>query len=421
MINMDKLNLQTLKGFRDFLPEDVKKRNYLKKKLIEMFELFGFEPLETPVLEYEEILLNKAGGEADKLLFSFEDLGGRKIALRYDQTVPTARVLAMNYHNLPMPWRRYQIQHAYRAEKPQSGRFREFLHCDADIYGSSSPVADAEIISLVYKIYKSLGFEKFTIYINDRNILFSIIEKVDIDSNLQLPVITAIDKLDRKSEDEVTKDLVELGVTKEQADHLFELLNNEKPTQFLNEVINTSTRLGVAPGILKFEARLARGLDYYTSTIFEVKVTDYKFGSVLGGGRYDNLIKKLSGYNIPAVGFGLGFDRTLEAMEQLKLIPNLGKRKGVLVSVFNQYLADATMEVAQNLRENGITTEIYPNEVVKLDKQLKYADKKFIKWFIVIGPNEVENDRIILKNLETGHQEDVKLSDLVNKIAGSKK
>ena len=417
---MDKQSLQTLKGFRDFLPADAIKRQFLLGKLISTFEKFGFVPLETPALEYEELLSGKYGNEGEKLMYKFTDNGGRKVALRYDQTVPTARVLATNQQDLPMPFRRYQIQNTWRADNPQSGRYREFMMCDADIYGASSPIADAEIISLADTIYKNLGFTNYKIYINDRNILIELMDYAAIPKELHFAAIAAIDKLDRKNKDEIKEDLIALGLEDKSIDHLYHHLNEATPTDRLNQVIDKANKLGVETEKLVFEARLARGLDYYTSTIFEIKIEDYKGGSVLGGGRYDNLIEQLSGVSIPAVGFGLGFDRTLEAMELLKLFPEEGKRSGVLVSIFNSYLAPESLKVAANLRENGIQTEIYPEESVKLEKQLKYADKKMIRWFIVIGTDEVEKDKIILKDLETGHQEDVKLKDLINKVTDSK-
>ncbi len=336
MINMDKQilagyigkqKLQTLKGFRDFLPKELKKRRYALEIIKKTFEKFGFEPLETPALEYQELLLGKYGEESDKLVYKFNDLGGRGVALRYDQTVPTARVLAVNNQNLPMPFRRYQIQPVWRADNPQSGRFREFLQCDADIYGASSYIADAEMITLSYNLFKDLGFKDFKIYINDRNILYELMNYASIPTNLHLAVISTIDKLDRINKDELKEELRSLGLSQESVEHLFHHLDEAQVTEALNKVINLSQALGVEKEKLLFQARLARGLDYYTSTIFEIKIEEYKAGSVLGGGRYDNLIGKLSGVEIPAVGFALGFDRTIEAMEQFKLFPEENKRE----------------------------------------------------------------------------------------------
>ena len=409
----DKAKLQTLKGFRDFLPKEAKKRQFALEIIKDTFKLFGFEPLETPALEYKEVLAGKYGEEGNKLMYSFTDQGGREVALRYDQTVPTARVLASYYQELPSPFRRYQIQPAWRAEKPQSGRFREFLQCDADIFGSSSPLADAETLALANSIYKNLGFKNFKIYINDRKILFELMNYASIPDNLQLSTISLIDKLDRKSKDKVSEELKELGLENSSINHLFHHLEEAKPTDNLKKVLEESKKLGLREENLLFQARLARGLDYYTGTIFEIKIEDYKGGSVAGGGRYDNLINQLSGVDIPAVGFAIGFDRTLEAMEQFKLLPSEDRREGALVTIFNKDLVENSATIAQTLRENNIPTEYFPDDSQDLRKQLKYADKKNVKWLIVIGPEEVEKDIVILKNLETGHQEELKLKDVV--------
>jgi len=413
---MDKNNLQTLKGFRDFLPEEAKKRQYLVDKLKGIFENFGFDPLETPAIEYKEILLGKSGEETDKLMYSFKDQGERDVALKYDQTVPTARVLATYSQELPMPFRRYQIQTVWRADKPQSGRYREFLQCDADIYGSASSLADAEVISLSYFVYKSLGFNNFKIYLNDRKTLFELMNLAAIPENLHMPTISMVDKLDRKSQDEVKSDLINIGLTESMTDHLFHHLDEAKPSAKISEIIKYAIALGVKKEALIFQARLARGLDYYTSTIFEIKIEEYKSGSVLGGGRYDALIERLSGINIPAVGFAVGFDRTLEAMDLMKLFPKKDVRSGLLVSVFNPNLVETSISVVSNLRDNGIPAELFVDDTKDLRKQIKYADKKKVRWLVVIGPDEVDANSVILKDLESGYQEVVKLKDLIKKL-----
>lgn len=413
---MDKTKLQSLKGFRDFLPEEAEKRQYALSVIKKAFELYGFEPLETPALEYQEVLLGKYGEEADKLVYKFKDLGGRDVALRYDQTVPTARVLAQYYNRIPLPWRRYQIQPVWRAEKPQKGRFREIMQCDADIFGSSSPLADAEIIALANSVFKNLGFKNFKIFINDRRILFELMSFAEIPENSHLSVISTIDKLDRITKEETEAELIGKGLSKNTITRLFERIASAKPTQNVVASMKYAQLLGVEKDKLFFQARLARGLDYYTSTIFEFKIDEYKSGSVAGGGRYDKLIEQLSGISIAAVGIAFGVDRIIEAAEQLKLFPKEPPGFSVLVSVFDPSLAEMSVVVAQNLRENEIIAEIFPDETTKLTKQLKYADKKGIAWLIVIGPDELKKDTVVLKNLKTGHQEDVPLGQLVEKI-----
>ena len=414
---MDTSKLQTLKGFRDFLPGEAEKRQNAVDIIKKTFELYGFEPLETPALEYQEVLLGKYGEEADKLVYKFKDLGGRDVALRYDQTVPTARVLAQYYNRLPMPWRRYQIQPVWRAEKPQRGRYREFLQCDADIFGSSSVLADAEIIALSASVIKNLGFKNFKIYINDRNILYELMDYANIAKDLQLSVISTIDKLDRRTKEETAAELIDKGLTQKVIAHLFGHIEAAKPTQNITALIRHVESLGVEKDKLLFQARLARGLDYYTSTIFELKIDEYKAGSVAGGGRYDNLIKQLSGISIPAVGIAFGIDRLVEAMQEQKLFPEERLKPSVLVTIFNPELTKMSAAVTEHLRKNGVIAELYPDENTRLDKQLKYADKKGIEWLIVIGPDEVKKDTTVLKNLKTGRQEDVPLKQLVEKIA----
>lgn len=420
MRNMDKTKLQTLKGFRDFLPKEAKKRQYTLEIIKDTFDLFGFEPLETPSLEYHELLAGKYGEEGNKLMYSFTDHGGRKVALRYDQTVPTARVLASHQNDLAIPFRRYQIQPAWRADKPQSGRFRELLQCDADIYGTTSALADAELVALADKLFQKLGFTKHKIYINDRKILHELMRYANIPQELQLAAISLIDKLDRRSREEIVEELKKAGLTDESIDHLFHHMDEATPTEDLVKVMDYANELGVKKENIEFQVRLARGLDYYTGTIFEIKIDGYKAGSVLGGGRYDDLIETLSGVSIPAVGFALGFDRTMEAMEQFNLLPSDKKRAGTLVSVFNEKLRKDSMMAVTELRMNNVPSELYPDDNVELKKQLKYADKKGIKWFIVIGPEEMEKEKLILKDLETGHQEELKISKAVQKISGEK-
>lgn len=413
---MDKVKLQTLKGFRDFLPVEARKRQYVINKIRETFDLFGFEPLETPSLEYQEVLLGKYGEEADKLLYTFEDKGGRRVALRYDQTVPTARVIANYQNELTPPWRRYQIQNVWRAEKPQKGRFREFLMCDVDIYGTKSPTADAEIIAVSYHALKELGFTKFKFLINDRVNLFNLMNSAEIPKENQLSAIQTLDKLDKKSQKEVIDELSEKGLTDEKINKIFDELDKSVPTSELENVIRTSFSLGVDKKSIEFEPSLARGLDYYTGTIFETVIDGYSAGSVAGGGRYDELIEKLSGVSVPAVGLAFGFDRVVEAMEQFNLFPKKFGRTEVLVTIFGTEQSRMSALVAATLREDGISTELFPDDKTKLDKQLKYANKKEIKYAVIIGPSEVKKDEVQLKNLDSGKQESVKLSELVENI-----
>jgi len=408
---VEKNFLQTPKGFRDFPPEEEKRRIQVVEKIRKVFEKFGFEPLETPALEYQEVLLGKYGA-SEKLIYKFTDLGGRKLALRYDQTVPTARYIAQNFNKIIFPFKRYQIQPVWRAEKPQKGRFREFIQCDADIFGEKSEIADAEIIALTHSIYQELGFKNFKIYLNDREILFRLLKFVRIPEEFHLKVIAEIDKLDRKKQEEVELSIRNLGIDEKEVLDLFHHLKEQEPTERLRNIINFSQLLGVEKEKLFFHPGLARGLDYYTGFIFEVKIDEYSGGSVGGGGRYDNLIKIISGLDVPAVGLGIGFDRTIEAMAELGLFPKK-KRAGCLVSIFNQELTPKSLDLAKKLRLKEVKTELYPETNASLDKQLKYADRRGVKFFIVIGPEESRKDTFIVKNLETGFQKEVFFDELI--------
>lgn len=418
MLNSKKMNkLQTLKGFRDFLPEDEIKRLYLIGKIRKVCESMGYDPLETPTLEYADTLLGKYGNEADKLLYLFKDRGGRNVGMRYDQTVPTCRVVGQ-YSDIVFPFRRYQVQNVWRQEKPQKGRYREFLQVDADIFGIDTPLADAEIVQLIFNIYKELGFEKFTIKLNSREILFKLISETNIADKLTFPILQSIDKLDKIEKEGVRKELLAKGVKEKEINTLFITLESFKePVGQLKSVFNLLPKLGVESEYFVFEPNMVRGLDYYTGTIFEVDIEDYAAGSVLGGGRYNKLIKDLSGKDIPGIGFGLGFDRTLEAMEQFDLLPVKRTVSQVLVSIFAPELLTESIKTAKMLRDSGVNTELYPDESVKLDKQLKYADKKGIPYVVIIGPEEVKDKTITLKNLRTKEQNKASVEKLCTLLA----
>ncbi|KKR94334.1 MAG: Histidyl-tRNA synthetase [Candidatus Roizmanbacteria bacterium GW2011_GWA1_41_13] len=398
---MNKLNLQPLKGFRDFLPAESKKRQYVINTVRQVFELFGFEPLETPTLEYEEILIGKYGQEGDLLMYRFEDNGKRRVAMRYDQTVPLSRVVAKYQNELPLPFKRYQIQPVWRAENTQKGRFREFLQCDADIVGTESPTADAEVVVCAITALKKLGFQKFRILINDRK-TFS-----DIDSK----AIPIIDKLAKIGEETVKKLLREQG----QDEGILEKVRQKQMSDDLKRMVELINKLGVDSSQVVYSPTLARGLDYYTGLIFEIEIEDYTAGSVCGGGRYDNLIGMFAGKQIPAVGFAFGFDRVIEAMEDLQLFPKelSGSSAKILITVFNTELFDNMLSLSSQLRNQEIPTELYPDPTVKLDKQLKYADKKGIPFAVIVGPDEVKNNQLVIKNLKENKQEKVDQNEFI--------
>lgn len=415
------INAKTLKGFRDFLPSEARKRQYVIDTLKEVFELYGFEPLETPALEYAEIMEGKYGEEGDKLIYKFEDLGKRKVALRYDQTVPLARVVAQygsagSPQVLPMPFKRYQIQPVWRAENPQKGRFREFLQCDCDIVGSFSALSDAEVITTAAKSIEKLGFINYKILINDRENLFVFEQEKEPDLEKGIKIIRAVDKLKKIGRDKVVEEVMELELSLKEATDILDTIEKKKPTKRMNDILSCIEKLGIESSKVEFLPTLARGLDYYTSTIFELEIEGYEAGSVCGGGRYDNLIGMFRNEQIPAVGFAFGFDRLIEAMEELNLFPKELSGTKVLVTVFGSELKDKSIEIVSLLRSKNINTELYLDENTKMEKQLKYADQKNIPYVIIIGPNEAQKETVMLKDMRTGEQKEISQSEIFDVI-----
>lgn len=405
---MAKQNLQPLKGFRDFLPEDALKRKWLRDRIIEVFELWGYSPLETPTLEPLEIFEGQVG-EDEKLFYKFEDNGGRKVALRYDQTVPTCRVVGQYAQELPMPFKRYQIQMAYRAENPQKGRYREFLQADADIFGLEGAYADAEIIALSLDIYRKLGFKEAKAKINSRELL----------KDFPYKVLASIDKLDKIGVEGVIKDLVEKGYKKDEAEQYLNDIKGLKADKSITTIFSYLNKLGFSSNWYEFDPTIIRSFSYSTGPIWEIQIPGFSGRSVLGGERFDKLIEQISGKKIPGTGFGLGFDRTLEALEELKLLPDLKTTTRTLVTIFSDKLLDSALEVVKLLRAGGINTEIYTDPTAKLEKQIKYADKKSIPWVVVIGPEEVIKKEVVLKNMKEKTQEKIPLTGLLSKISNS--
>lgn len=408
---------QTLKGFRDFLPEQAKKRQYVINTLKGVFESFGFAPLETPALEYEEVLLGKYGEEGDKLMYRFTDNGDRKVALRYDQTVPLSRVIAQYGSELSMPFKRYQIQNVWRAENTQKGRFREFLQCDCDIVGSSSPLSDAEVIAVAAKAVQTLGFSKFKVLVNDRTTF----------AGLPIAAIIAVDKLKKIGPEGVANELLGKGIAKtsDEAYAVLKGIEEKQPTQRLQDIFSTLETLGVSKDQYEYTPTLARGLDYYTGLIFEIEIDGYTAGSVCGGGRYDKLIGMFNpstssgqaGQDVPAVGFAFGFDRLIEAITEQNLFPESLQTTQVLVSIFSTELQDASVKITGALRAAGIPTELYLDETAKMEKQLKFALAKNIPYLAIIGPEETEKNMVTLKNLKTREQKTLSVEELIEVLS----
>lgn len=411
---------QTLRGFRDFLPKEKRKRDFVVKKIVEIFERFGFEPLETPTLEYAHVILGKYGAEADKLVYTFKDRGDREVALRYDQTVPTARVLAQYSQQLPTYFHRYQIQNVFRADKPQKGRYREFTQCDIDIFGSKDPLSDAEVIACTYFAYKNIGFPTLKLKINDRNILFDKLAQFATSDISVLSIIQSIDKLEKITPDQVKSELTNKGLSLENAENALVTIGNATLSANISEIITLAEKLGVPKSDIVFTPTLARGLDYYTGMIFEVNIPEYGTNSLGGGGRYDKLIGQLGGKDIPAVGIAFGFDRMVEAAQQLELITTENLSTTVLVTIFNNSFIQQSASVALSLRTAGIATELYVNSQDKLEKQLKYADKQGIPYVVIVGPDEIAKNIVQLKIMKTQEQEALSVENMIKKITQPK-
>jgi histidyl-tRNA synthetase len=452
------------KGTRDFGPAKMAKRQFIFDNIRTVFQKFGFQPLETPAMENLSTLTGKYGEEGDQLLFKIlnsgdflKDVPADKLearnskqvtsdisekGLRYDLTVPFARFVVMNRNEISFPFKRYQIQPVWRADRPQKGRYREFYQCDADVVGTTSLICEAEIILMIKETFQRLNITDYTIKINHRGILAGLAE-VTGSQGKEVPLFVAIDKLDKIGESGVREELLGKGFSENSVSLLFELLGvkgstinkiaylndrfdrsaeGQKGLRDLHEVLGLLEGYGADQSHVEFDLALARGLTYYTGCIFEVKINNVSIGSVSGGGRYDNLTaafgdkEKLSG-----VGFSFGVDRIYDAMEELDLFP---KDAGIASKVMICHLDDHSLYyglgVLTKLRGAGIAAEIYP-DVAKMKKQLDYANKKAIPFVILIGSDEVMSGQLTFKNMESGEQKPLTIEQVVDefKVQGS--
>jgi histidyl-tRNA synthetase len=405
---------QVLKGFRDYLPNQQMGRIQIIRKISETFEKFGFAPMDTPALESYDLFAGKIG-EEEKLMYKFKDLGDREVALRYDLTVPLVRFLSEN-KNLPKPFKRYQIGNVWRADKPQKGRFREFMQCDIDIVGSSSALADAEIIAALTAAYNSLEIGTVMVKYNNRQLVDEALTKLSLDKKAIANFMRTLDKLDKIGEAKVIETLGEFGLDKNIFAQYAEIMD-EISKKYVTETENLLSDLGVTEK--KFDKFLMRGLDYYTGIVFEFVLTGQEtFGSVGSGGRYDKLIGSITGTETPAVGGSLGLDRLFAALEDSNKTESA---KTVEAIVFNldENLTSEYLKIATDLRSAGISTEFY-FETTKLDKQFKYAENKKIQVAVIYGSEEAKTKKINLKNLQTKDQVTVDRSELIRKIQSFK-
>ena len=414
---MAQIEPKTLKGFRDFLPSEQIARARFIQTIKASFETFGFDPLETPALEYAETLTGKYGDEGDKLMYRFKDNGDRDVALRYDLTIPLARVVAQN-GELKKPWRRYQIAPVWRAENTQRGRYREFYQCDADIVGSSNPLGDAEILALAGATLTELGVKDFEIRVNDRRLLDAFFDEQKIDAGKRVSVLRAIDKLAKVGEAGVADELEKAGVATGAIKNILKaVVSNALPQESeLSRIIALAREMNPDLNI-SFDFSIARGLDYYTGMIFEtVLTTAPAYGSVLSGGRYDNLIGMFSNRPVPAVGMSIGLDRLFAALEELKLIDKKGTTTQVMILNLDESLVGEYVRMASELRAKGTNTVLY-YESGDMGKQLKYASDRGIGSVVIYGPDEKKEGTAIVKDLSTGKQEKVIFTELSKAIS----
>lgn len=429
---MNKTEPRTLPGFMELLPQEQILFNQMKDVIRENYEKFGFLPLDTPIIEDSKVLLAKAGGETEKQIYRFNK-GDNDLSLRFDLTVPLAKYVAKNYGSLAFPFRRYQIGKVYRGERQQKGRFREFYQCDIDIIGDGelSIINDAELPNVIYNTFRELGFEKFTICINNRKILNGLFESLDL-SDLAADILRVIDKIEKIGKENVIKELEELNVSPEKikqvmkfieiqgsTDEKIQALENlkisnekfEKGLQELREVVKYIRAFGVPEKNFRIDLTIARGLDYYTGTVYETFLDEYKsLGSICSGGRYENLAEYYTDKKLPGVGISIGLTRLFYQLNEINLIK--ANKKSIadvlIISMTDNF--EYVAKVANKFRDEGKKVQIY-FEAKKVKAQFKYADKLQIPYTVVIGDDEVSARTYTIKNMETGEQETFSIGD----------
>ena len=424
---MTKIEPKILKGTRDFLPADMAKRDLVMNKIKKLFANFGYDSIETPIICPAETILGKYGGEGEKLTYNFDDNGGRRIALPFDLTVPFARLVAANWRDLPMPFKRYQIQRVWRAEKPQKGRLREFYQCDIDIIGTRSLIAEAEVAKVVVTVFEELGFDDFKIIINSRRLLNDVLAKFGVSKKKVMDVIRVIDKLDKIGMDAVIEMLEDIGIDKgtEIMAYLSPGKDNYdtlgKLTDFdlseIQQFLDYCKQLGIDEKYLVFNPSLARGLDYYTGISYEVVSERFNFGALCAGGRYDNLCGLFCDEDFSGVGVAFGFERIMIALEEMGTFDDVGLNSQVLVTLFDEESEMESLKTYSELVDAGINSEVY-FEKAKLGKQFKYADKKQIPFVIVCGPEEAKKGEVSVKSMKSGKQKNIPRKQLVSYLTG---
>ena len=425
------------KGTRDFGQLEMARRNYIFDTIKSVFSIYGFRQIETPAMENLSTLMGKYGEEGDKLLFRIQNSGEKAAlapekGLRYDLTVPFARYVVQHREELVFPFKRYQIQPVWRADRPQKGRYREFYQCDVDVIGSDSLVGELELVQIVEEVYRRLGI-RVCLHINNRKILAGIAEVIGAPDKI-IDITVAIDKLDKIGVEAVNAELLERGLSPKAVEALQPILNQESGAKTQDALAHLRTYLaqsevgmkGVdeleelfglieATGVhlnIELDLCLARGLNYYTGAIFEVKALDAQIGSITGGGRYDNLTGIFGLPNVSGVGISFGADRIYDVLTELNLFPaELQSGTQILFATFGQEELRYALSWAKTLREHGVPVEVYP-EPTKMKRQMAFADDKRIPFVAIVGEDEMAQQKIMLKNMSTGEQHLLTLEEL---------
>ncbi len=432
---MEKTIAKTLSGFMELLPNEQVLFNQMKEKIQKTYEKFGFLPIDTPIIESTDVLLAKAGGETEKQIYSFTK-GDNNLTLRFDLTVPLAKYVAINENELSFPFRRYQIGKVYRGERAQRGRFREFYQCDIDVIGDGelNIINDAEIPSIMYEVFKELGLDNFCIKINNRKILNGLFETINAKEKA-VDIMRVIDKIEKIGVDKVKEELAELKISEENIEKVINFIKIDGSTdeklqkienlrisnetylegvKELKEVIKYIRLFNVPEEYFAVDASIARGLDYYTGTVYETFLNDYKsIGSICSGGRYNNLSEFYTDKKMPGVGMSIGLTRLFFILNDIGLIK--ADKKSISEILIISMIEDLTpaIETANKLRQAGINTEIYFDNK-KIKTKFKYADKLKIPYVIVIGEDEIKTGTLTLRNMETGEQEKKNVEEIVS-------
>ncbi|HET7673223.1 MAG TPA: histidine--tRNA ligase [Candidatus Saccharimonadales bacterium] len=411
-----------LKGTRDYFPADMSKRDMAMNVIKNTFRSFGYEQIETPILSRAETILGKEVEEDDqKMAYTFKDYGGRDIALPFDLTMPFARFVAANYQELPLPFKRFQVQRVWRAERPQRGRLREFYQCDVDIIGSDQLICEAEIAKLIFAVFDNLKIKDITVRVNSRKLLNEVLTGYGVDKSELVKAIRLIDKLDKIGEKAVIEQLEKAGVAKaadivsvlKPASSNAETLERLKDydTLDLREFLDLSEKFAVETDRIMLDPSLARGLDYYTGITFEVVSNDPSLGTICAGGRYDDLLGMFANQDMSGIGISFGFERIMILLEESGLLANNKTNSQVLVTLFDDASLNDSINIYNSLISSGIPAELYMDKA-KLSKQLKFADKKNIPFVVIQGPDEKQAGEVIIRRMSNGNQKNIPATQL---------